>query len=65
MLETPISNRDQLVDIVVQDIAFEPNKTPFKQVGLAIVNNNDNEPKLAFHKFNPNEDSIERVFEFD
>jgi len=53
-----MDSRDQLVDIVVQDIIFEPSTTPFKQMALAIVSNHDNEPKLNFHKFDPRQDSI-------
>jgi hypothetical protein len=65
MLETPMDSRDQLVDVVVQDLVFEPSVTPFKQIGLAVITNSDNEPKLNFHKFDPKQDSIERVLEFD
>lgn len=41
MLETPMDTRDQLVDIVVQDIIFEPSTTPFKQMSLAVVSNSE------------------------
>jgi hypothetical protein len=34
-------------------------------MALATVLNNDYEPKLTFLTFNPKEDSIERVLEFD
>lgn len=49
---------------MVEDITFEP-LTPFKQINIATVLNNDNEPKLQFVTVNPKQDSIERVLEFD
>ena len=42
MLETPMDNKDQLVDVVVQDIAFEPSVAPFKQMNLAVTVNIEN-----------------------
>ena len=61
ILETPVDGRDQLIDMVVQDVTFQPAQTPFKQMGLAVVMNSDNEPKMSFHSFDPRQDSIERV----
>ena len=40
MLETPIDGRDQMIDMVIQDVIFEPSQAPLKQIGLAIVMNN-------------------------
>jgi hypothetical protein len=57
--------RDRLYDVVVQDVVFEPMSLPFKQMNLAMVLNSENEPKVKFSSFNPREDSIERILEFD
>lgn len=63
MLES--AGRDKLFDVVVQDITFEALSVPFKQMNLALVLNSENEPKIKFCNFNPKEDSIERILEFD
>ena len=47
--------------MVVQDVTFQPAQTPFKQMGLAVAMNSENEPKMNFHSFDPRQDSIERV----
>ena len=56
-----MDSRDQLIDVVVQDIIFEPSQTSFKQMGLVMVLKSENEPKMKFYSFDQREDSIERV----
>jgi hypothetical protein len=38
----PTDAKDQLVDLIFENVTFEPASTPFKQMALAIVMNRDN-----------------------